>query len=108
LYLRQLATILRHQGRVNLDFGRRKCRSGDKFERRIAEMTSKRLECGKKIKITNGPNEFASKPQEGLLKVVVGLCRNFKVLKVLLPVEGHGGGLDFPLLDFQGKEVRLG
>jgi hypothetical protein len=36
--------------------------------------------------------------QERLLKVVVGLCRNVVVLKVLLAVEGDGLGLDLALL----------
>jgi len=80
LGLRQLAIVLLHQGSVNMDFSRLKCRSSDKIESRI-------------------PNKFASKPQEGLLKVVVGLGGYFEVLKVFLPVESHGGGLDFPLFD---------
>lgn len=44
------------------------------------------------------PNELPGEPEERLLKVVVGLCRNLKVLQVLLPVEGDCASLDFTLL----------
>jgi hypothetical protein len=44
-------------------------------------------------------NQLASKPQEGLLEVVVGLGGDVVVLKVLLPVEGNSLGLDLSLLD---------
>ena len=44
-------------------------------------------------------DELASEPEEGLLKVVVGLGRDIVVLKVLLSVEGDGLGLDLALLD---------
>ena len=40
-----------------------------------------------------------SKPQEWLLKVVVGLGRDVIILKVLLAVEDDGLGLDLPVLD---------
>lgn len=43
--------------------------------------------------------ELSSQPQEGLLKVVVGLGGNVVVLEVLLSVEGDGLGLDLSLLD---------
>lgn len=46
----------------------------------------------------NVPDELAREPEEGLLKVVVGLGRDLKVLEVLLAVEGDGSSLDFPLL----------
>ena len=39
------------------------------------------------------------KPQERLLKVVVGLGRDVIILKVLLAVEDDGLGLDLPVLD---------
>jgi hypothetical protein len=58
----------------------------------------KRFRTPKGIKEGNLPNQFASKPQEGLLKVVVGLGRDLKVLNTLLPVEGHRGSLDLALL----------
>jgi hypothetical protein len=44
-------------------------------------------------------NELASKPQERLLEVVIGLGRDVVVLQVLLAVEGDGLGLHLPLLD---------
>jgi len=80
LCLLQFPIVLLHQERINADLSRCKCRSSDKFESRIA-------------------NQFSSKPKEGLLKVVIGLGRDLEVLDALLPVEGHGGGLDLPLLD---------
>jgi hypothetical protein len=43
-------------------------------------------------------DELASKPEEGLLEVVVGLGGDVVVLKVLLAVEGDGLGLDLALL----------
>lgn len=43
-------------------------------------------------------NKLSRKPQEGLLEVVVGLSGNIVVLKILLPVEGDGLGLDLALL----------
>lgn len=43
-------------------------------------------------------DEFPGEPEEGLLKVVVGLGRDVVVLKVLLAVEGDGLGLDLALL----------
>lgn len=43
-------------------------------------------------------NELASKPQEWLLEVIIRLCRNIVVLKVLFPVECDGLGLHLALL----------
>jgi hypothetical protein len=43
-------------------------------------------------------DELASKPEEGLLEVVVGLGGDVVVLEVLLAVEGDGLGLDLALL----------
>ena len=48
---------------------------------------------------TRVADKLPGKPQEGLLKVVVGLGRNIVVLEVLLAVEGDGLGLDLALLD---------
>ena len=44
------------------------------------------------------PDELAREPEEGLLKVVVGLGGDVVVLQVLLPVEGDLLGLDLALL----------
>ena len=44
------------------------------------------------------PDEFPGEPEEGLLKVIIGLGRNFKVLQVLLPVECNGTSLYFAIL----------
>ena len=43
-------------------------------------------------------DELSREPEEGLLKVVVGLCRDVVVLEVLLAVKGNGLGLDLALL----------
>ena len=48
---------------------------------------------------TGVADQLAAEPQEGLLKVVVGLGRDVVVLEVLLAVEGDGLGLDLALLD---------
>ena len=44
-------------------------------------------------------NQLASQPQEGLLKVVVGLSGDIVVLEVLLPMEHDALGLHLPVLD---------
>jgi hypothetical protein len=44
-------------------------------------------------------NELTGQPQEGLLKVVVGLGRDIVVLEVLLAVESNCLGLNLTLLD---------
>ena len=44
------------------------------------------------------PDEFPGKPEEGLLKVIIGLGLNFKVLQVLLPVECNGTCFYFVIL----------
>jgi hypothetical protein len=95
-YCCQLPIVFLHQSRINANLSRCKRRSGDKIESGIAEAMVKWH--AKWIKTGNLPNQFSSKPQEGLLEVVVGLGRDLKILNALLPVEGHGGGLDLPLL----------
>ncbi len=47
---------------------------------------------------SNIPNQLPRKPQERLLEVVVGFGRDFKVLEVLLSVEGDRASLHFSLL----------
>jgi len=44
-------------------------------------------------------NELSCQPEEGLLKVIVGLGGDIVVLKILLAMECDGLGLDFSLLD---------
>jgi hypothetical protein len=44
-------------------------------------------------------DKLASKPEEGLLEVVVRLGGNIVVLEVLLAVEGNSLGLDLALLN---------
>jgi hypothetical protein len=80
LSLRQFLVVLLHQGCVDLNLSRRKCRGSDKLESWVA-------------------NQFASKPQERLFEIVIGLGRDFKVLDAFLPVESHGSSLDLPLLN---------
>lgn len=48
---------------------------------------------------TGVADKLAREPEEGLLKVVVGLGRDVVVLEVLFPVEGDGLGLHLALLD---------
>ena len=43
--------------------------------------------------------QLTSQPEEGLLEVVVGLCRNIVVLKILLTVEGDLLGLHLTVFD---------
>lgn len=71
--------VLRKKLLVDGDLGGSKRRRRDKLQGRVA-------------------NELASKPQEGLLEVVVRLSRNVVVLEVLLAVEGDGLRLDLTLL----------
>lgn len=47
----------------------------------------------------NLPDQLPCEPEERLLEVVVGLGRDFKVLQVLLSVEGNTRSLDLSLLD---------
>ena len=51
-------------------------------------------------------HKLPSQPQEWLLEVIVRLCGNIVVLKVLLSVESDGLGLHFSLLhiDFVAAE----
>ena len=44
-------------------------------------------------------NKLSCQPEERLLKVIIRLCRDVVVLKVLLAVEGNGLRLHFALLD---------
>jgi hypothetical protein len=44
-------------------------------------------------------HEFASEPQEGFLKVIIGLGGNVVILQILLPVERDGLGLHLALFD---------
>jgi len=76
----ELHLVLRHQSFIDLDFWRCERRSSDELEGGVAD-------------------ELTSEPQERLLEVVVRLGGYLEVLQVLLPVEGNGAGLDFPLLD---------
>ena len=44
-------------------------------------------------------NQLSGQPQEGLLKVIIGLGRNVVILEVLLAMECNRLRLDFTLLD---------
>jgi len=48
---------------------------------------------------SGAPHEFAPEIEERLLEIVVRLGRNFVVLQVFLPVEGHGARLHLAFLD---------
>jgi hypothetical protein len=78
---------LSHEVRVDLNFRRSKGRSGDEFEVCVSD-------------------ELAGEPEERSLEVVVGLGRDFEVLKVLLSVEGDSSGLYFSLLQFRKSQKR--
>ena len=71
--------ILSHQGRIDLDNGWGQGGRLDELQVGVA-------------------GEHASEPDEGLLKVVVGLGRDVVVLEVLLSVECDLAGLDLALL----------
>ena len=75
-----LLLVLGEEGLVDLDLRGSEGEASDELERLVAD-------------------EFPGKPEEGLLEVVVGLCRDVVVLEVLLSVEGDGLGLDLALLD---------
>lgn len=68
-----------HKVGVDLNFRRSEGRGGDEFEVGVSD-------------------KLAREPEERSLEVVVGLGRDFKVLEVLLAVEGDGSGLYFSLL----------
>lgn len=70
--------VLIQQLLVDLNLGRSKGRCGDKLKLGIA-------------------NQLSSQPQEGLFKVVIGLCGNVVVLEVLLAMESDRLCLDFTL-----------
>lgn len=75
-----LLCVLGKHGLVDLDLWGCKGGGSDEFQSLVAD-------------------EFSGKPEERLLKVVVGLGGDVVVLEVLLSVEGDGLGLDFALLD---------
>ena len=55
------------------------------------------------------PNKLAAKPKEGLLEVVVGLCRYVVILQIFLSVERNSFGLYLSLLHINlisGKDDR--
>lgn len=74
-----LLLVLGEEGLVDLDLRGREGEAGDELKGLVAD-------------------EFPGEPEEGLLEVVVGLCRDVVVLEVLLSVEGDGLGLDLALL----------
>lgn len=79
LRLLQLLLVLSHQLGIYLHFRRCQGRCSGKFQAGVAD-------------------ELAGEPEEWLLKVVVALGRDLKVLQVLLAVERDGARLDFALL----------
>jgi len=79
LSLCQFPRILLHQLTIDLDLSWGEGRRSDEFESRVA-------------------NEFPREPQEGLLKIVVGLGGDLEVLEVLLAMECHRASLHFSLL----------
>ena len=78
--LGHLLVVLVKEILVDLNFRRGKCGRSNELQLRVA-------------------NQLPRQPQEGLFKVIVGLCRDVVVLKVLLSMEGNRLGLDFALLD---------
>jgi hypothetical protein len=51
-----------------------------------------------KQKEVDSPNQFPRQPEEWFFKVVVGLGRDFEILKVLFSMKSDCACLDFPLL----------
>lgn len=76
----EFGVVLSHEGLVDLDLGGSKSGSSSELESVVAD-------------------ELSRQPEERLFEVVVGLGRDFKVLQVLLAVEGNRTGLDLALLD---------
>jgi hypothetical protein len=74
-----LLLVLLEELGVDLHLGRSESRGGNEFQLRVAD-------------------KLASKPEERLLEVVVGLGGDVVVLEVLLAVEGDGLGLHLTLL----------
>jgi hypothetical protein len=77
--LSQLLLILLHQVFVHGDFSGGQGGGSNEFQSGIA-------------------NKLAAKPKEGLFEVIVGLCGNLKVLKILFAVECDSASLHFALL----------
>lgn len=75
-----LGLVLSQKLTVNLDSGWCKSWCGDEFQRRVSD-------------------QLSCQPEEGLLKVVVGLGRDIVVLEVLLAVESDRLGLNLPLFN---------
>jgi len=76
----QFLLILSHKIRVNSNFSGGQSGGRDEVQGGIS-------------------NEFPCQPQERFLEVVVGLCGDFEILQVLLPVESHLASFYFTLLD---------
>ena len=75
----EVVFVLLEGRRVDLDFGGSQGRGRNKVQVGVAD-------------------QLAGQPEEGLLKVVVALCRDVVVLQVLFAVERDGLCLDFALL----------
>jgi hypothetical protein len=86
----QFLVVLLDQGRINGDLGRSKGRRCDKLQVWVS------------FGLFGGdiPDQLAHKPEERLLKVVVGLCTDVIVLQILLAMKGDclsSGGEGIPL-----------
>jgi len=78
--LSQLALVHLHQFLVHLDLGRFQGRHLHELEIRVA-------------------GDFSGQPEEGLFKVVVGLCGDVIILQIFLSVEYDCLGFDFSVFD---------
>lgn len=88
--------------RVDFNLWGGKSRSSDEFLKCIVSKKSRDTsEADQKAGTHEAlvSDELSGEPQEGLLKVVVGLGGDVVVLEVLLAVEGDGLGLHLALLD---------
>ena len=101
LGLLHLLGVLGQQGLVDLGRGRGQGRSSDEFLGcALVFQASYTASSSRAAAYQSGvANQLASQPQEGLLKVIIGLGRDVVVLQVLLAVEGDSLGLDLALLD---------
>jgi hypothetical protein len=96
--LGQLLLVLLHLRGVDLDLGGLQSGGSNELQRRVTGDTISHRYLPW-LRHDNLPDQLPCEPQERLLEVVVGLGRDFKVLQVLLSVEGDTGSLDLSLLD---------
>ena len=84
-----------------MNFRREKRSFCDELESRITSDSGRIAQYFQKQAVKNlcgSPAKLPGEPEKGLFEVVVRLCRDFKILEVLLTVESDRASLDFALL----------